>query len=161
MHHVVQQRVAAIGRRVRRLLLLYGLSWVVGALVGSAVVSMALDTLLRFNDHGVRLIGSVAVAGCGLWAVWRYLLPALRQPLDDVLVAQRIENHFAGMGDQLSTLDRILAADATLRGIYASLKCRRPALSRTATHDQVPTCPSRRSSSARQPVFALTGWSSA
>ncbi len=112
MHHVVQQRVAAIGRRVRRLLLLYGLSWVVGALVGSAVVWMALDTLLRFNDHGVRLIGSVAVAGCGLWAVWRYLLPALRQPLDDVLVAQRIENHFAGMGDQLSSSIEFLRQDA-------------------------------------------------
>jgi hypothetical protein len=112
MHHVVQQRVAAIGRRVRRLLVLYGLSWFVGILVGSAVVWMAIDTLLRFSDHGVRLIGSVAVAGCSLWAAWRYLLPALRQPLDDVVVAQRIECHFAGMGDQLSSSVEFLRQEA-------------------------------------------------
>ncbi len=103
MPHPLQTRVAAIGRQVRRLLVVYGLSRVVSVLVAAAVVWGAIDCLLRFDDHGVRLIGSLTVVGLGVWAAVRYLLPAVRLPLDDLAVAQRVERRFAGMGEQLSS----------------------------------------------------------
>jgi len=101
--HPLQRRVAALGRQVRRLLVVYGLSRVVSVLVVAAIVWGTIDFVIRFDDHGVRLIGSLAVAGLSVWAAARFLLPALRLPLDDLAVAQRVERRFAGLGDQLSS----------------------------------------------------------
>ena len=87
-----------------------------------AVLAIA-DFLLRIDDRGVRWICSLALLAVAVWAVLRYLLPALRQPLGDVVVAGRIERHFTGMGDHLSSTieflhereDDPLAGSAELR----------------------------------------------
>jgi hypothetical protein len=101
--HPLQRKVAAARRRIRRLLVLYGLGRVVAVVIAAIAVLALADYLLRFDDRGVRWICSLALLAASIWALLRYLLPALRQPLRDVVVAGRVERHFAGMGDHLSS----------------------------------------------------------
>jgi len=101
--HPLQHQVAAARRRIRRLLVLHGLGRVVSIVVAAIAVLAIADFVLRIDDRGVRWICSLTLLAASLWAVLRYLLPALRQPLRDVVVAGRIERHFTGMGDHLSS----------------------------------------------------------
>ena len=121
--HPLERQVAAARRRIRRLLVLHGLGRVVSVVVAMFAVLAIADFLLRTDDRGVRWICSLALLVATVWAALRYLLPALRQPLRDVVVAGRIERHFNGMGDHLSSTieflhqreDDPLAGSAELR----------------------------------------------
>jgi hypothetical protein len=130
MSHLLQRKVAAARRQVRLLLVGYGLSWVVSIVLAGLLILAGTDYLLRFEDRGVRLIWSLAALGLGLWVVARYLVPAFRQRLDDVVVAQRIESYFAGTSDQLSSAIEFLnqRADDPLSG---SATLRRAAVAQT------------------------------
>ena len=61
MAHPVQQQVQRVGRQARRLLLLYGLSGVIAVVLAAALLVGLVDYLLRYQDVGLRLIGSGAV----------------------------------------------------------------------------------------------------
>ena len=101
--HQLQHQIAAARRRIRRLLVLYGLGRLASVVIAAIAILAFADFLLRTDDRGVRWISSLALLAAALWAALRYLLPALRQPLRDVVVAGRIERHFTGMGDHLSS----------------------------------------------------------
>jgi hypothetical protein len=103
MAHPLEIKVALVRRRVRRLFVVYGASRVLAIVVPAVFVLGGIDYLLRFEDHGVRVIWSLTAAAIAAWAIVRYLLPALQQRLGPVAIAQRIEAHFAGLGDQLSS----------------------------------------------------------
>jgi hypothetical protein len=110
--HPLQIKLAAARRRVRRLLFIYGTSRALAVVLPVLVVLGGIDYLLRFEDHGVRMIWSLAAAALLVWAIARYLAPAVRQRLSDLVVAQRIETHFAGLGEQLSSAIEFLGEDA-------------------------------------------------
>jgi hypothetical protein len=103
MAHPLEIKIASARRRIRRLLVVYGASRVLTVVLPVLFVLGGVDYLLRFEDRGVRVIWSLLAAGIAVWAVGRYLLPALRQRLGHVALAQRIESHFVGLGDQLSS----------------------------------------------------------
>lgn len=121
--HQLERQVAAARRRIRALLVLHGLGRAVSVIVAAVAVLAFADYLLRFDDRGVRWICSLGLLAVCVAAVVRYLLPALRQPLRDVVVAGRIERHFAGLGEHLSSTieflrqreDDPLAGSAELR----------------------------------------------
>ncbi len=110
--HPLELKLAAVRRRVRRLLVVYGASRALIVILPVLLVFAGIDALLRFEDHGIRVIWSLAAAGIVVWAMARYLLPALRQRLSDLIVAQRIESHFAGASEQLSNAVEFLGEDA-------------------------------------------------
>jgi hypothetical protein len=110
--HPLEIKLAAVRRRVRRLLIVYGASRALIVVLPVLLVFAGIDALLRFGDHGIRVIWSLAGAGIVAWAMARFLLPALRQHLSDLIVAQRIESHFPGTEEQLSNAVEFLGEEA-------------------------------------------------
>ncbi|HEV2969910.1 MAG TPA: hypothetical protein VGY55_07965 [Pirellulales bacterium] len=123
MPHLLQIKLAATRRRVRRLLLVYGLSRMATVVLPALLLLGGIDFWLRFEDRGVRAIWSLAAFGIAVWGFVRFMLPALQRRLDEVAVAQRIESNLSGYGDQLSSAieflgersDDPLAGSAVLR----------------------------------------------
>ena len=126
-----EQQVDAARRRIRQLLLLYGVGRVVACSLGTAVVLALADFLIRSDDPGVRWICFLVFVSITAWAIWRYLLPALQQPFADVLVAGRIERRFPRLGDHLSSTIEFLheSEDDPLAG---SAELRRAAVAQAA-----------------------------
>ncbi|HKD36476.1 MAG TPA: hypothetical protein VKB78_06735, partial [Pirellulales bacterium] len=130
MAHPLEVRIATTRRRLRRLLIAYGACRAVAIVLPVLFVLGGVDYLLRFEDRGVRIIWSLAAAGVTVWAVIRYLLPALRERIGAVALAQRIESQFAGYGDQLSSAIEFLGEQ--LNDPYAgSAMLRRAAVAQT------------------------------
>lgn len=103
MTHALQQRVHAVGRRARRLVLMHAAAWVTALVVTALLVAGTADYLLRYDDHGVRLIVTLLVLAAAGWSVWRFLLPAWRYRPSDVDTARRIERRFPQLRDRLSS----------------------------------------------------------
>ncbi len=130
MAHPLETRIAAARRRVRRLVIAYGACRALAIILPALFVLGGLDYLLRFEDRGVRIIWSLLAAGVTVWAIVRYLLPALRERIGSVALAQRIESQFAGSGDQLSSAIEFLGEQ--LNDPYAgSAMLRRAAVAQT------------------------------
>ena len=47
--HVIEQQIAAVGSRVRRLMLLHAIGWIVAIVLTSIVVFVAADYLLPWR----------------------------------------------------------------------------------------------------------------
>ena len=103
MLHPVQQQVAALNRQARRLRTTYGVGWAFSAVLATAFLLGLLDYLFRFQDPGIRYLSSAVWLGV-LVAAWRrFLRPAWHYRPSDRQIAQRIEGHFPGLQDQLSS----------------------------------------------------------
>ncbi len=125
MPHELETRIALVRHRARLLLLLYALSWVVTAVVAATLALGLADYWIHFRDPGIRVLSLLAVLAVLVWTVFRYLRPVLARRLDDVTIAQRIERHFPGLQDRLSSSVEFLktpaadhhAGSAALRGL--------------------------------------------
>ena len=98
-------------RRVRRLLILRGISLVLLVLLATTAAAVSLDWLFRLNDAGLRrlllLVVLVATGHCA----WKQLLVPLRVRLDDVALSLQIERRFPELRDRLSSSVQFLAND--------------------------------------------------
>jgi len=103
MSHPLRHRLAILRTRIRRLVTVYAVSWIVGAVVAAVLVLGLADYLLRFQDRGIRLISSLAVLGVLAWTAYRYLVVGLTTPLSDVELARRVQNRFPKLGDGLAS----------------------------------------------------------
>lgn len=103
MSHPLQQKVHAVGRRARRLVLVYAAAWMVGVVAAAAMAAGLADYLIRYQDRGVRIIVSLMVLAAAAWSAWRFLWPALRYQPGDVDTARRIERRFPHLRDRLSS----------------------------------------------------------
>ena len=101
MSHQLEQRIGALRTHVRCLVVLYGLSWVVAAVLGAMIVLGLTDYLLHFQDRGVRVICSLLVLAALAWTCYRYLYLALRVRLRDVDLGLRLERRFPELKDRL------------------------------------------------------------
>ncbi len=123
MPHPLQQRMAVLRRRLRRLVLLYGLGWITAAVVGAIGVLGLADYLIRFQDPGIRILCSAAVLGALAWTGYRFLYLGLTVRLRDVDLARRLKRRFPQLGDRLVSAvefldqseDDPLAGSAALR----------------------------------------------
>jgi hypothetical protein len=123
MLHPLEERIAAIRRQVRRLVLVHAGAWLVGVTVAALLALGLLDFLLRLQDRGIRVILSLSVAGLICWVLYRFLLPAALAQFRDVDLALRLEKRFPQLSDRLSSTVQFLkqaeddeqAGSATLR----------------------------------------------
>lgn len=102
MPHPLQLRIAAIRRRVRLLLLLYG----AGCAAATAATGWALlalgDYLFRYEETGIRLLSSVAAAAVAAAACYRFFRPIVEARLSDVFIARQIERRFPELHERLA-----------------------------------------------------------
>ena len=103
MLHPLQQRIAALRSRVRRLVLLYALSWVVSGVLAAVVVLGLADYLFRFQDPGLRLMASLAALAVVGWTGYRFLYRGLAARLSDLDLARRLQRRFPHLGDSLAS----------------------------------------------------------
>jgi hypothetical protein len=103
MTHPLKQRIAALRTRVRRLVTVYAVSWIIGAVVAAILILGMADYLLRFQDRGIRLICSLAALGVLAWTAYRYLVVGLCTSLSDVELALRVQRRFPRLGDGLAS----------------------------------------------------------
>ena len=75
MSHPLKKRINQLRSRVQLLLVLYGLSWVLGV-SSRLVLSRWLPG--QFQDPGLRLICSLVVVSVFAWTSYRYLCVPLR-----------------------------------------------------------------------------------
>ncbi len=123
MSHPIEQRIALLRRRVRRLVLLYGFSATVAAVLAAVVLLGLGDYWIRFQDRGIRILGWLAVAAAFTWTCRRFLVLPLRARLGNVDLAVRVERHFPALDDRLVSAveflrqseDDPLAGSAALR----------------------------------------------
>lgn len=108
MPHPLEQKIAKVRRRLRRLTLLYGISWVVGAALLAMLLFGTLDYLIHIEDRGVRAILTLVLLGVVGWTTYRHLLLALVSGLSDVQLALRIERRFPGLNDRLASAVQFL-----------------------------------------------------
>ncbi|MBW3597595.1 MAG: hypothetical protein KY475_10005 [Planctomycetes bacterium] len=103
MPHPLEQKVRAIGRRARRLVLLHAGAWTVVVVAAAILVAGLADYLVRYQDRGVRIIVSLLVLAAAVWSVRKFLAPAARYRPSEVDVARRIERRFPQLRDRLSS----------------------------------------------------------
>lgn len=103
MAHPLEQKVAQVRQQARRLLTLYALGWTICLALSAILLLGIADYWIRFQDPGIRLLGTLAIVGVLAWACYRYWLLGWARPLDDVQVAQRIERRFPALSDRLTS----------------------------------------------------------
>lgn len=136
MSHPLQQRITSLRRRLRRLVVLYALAWIVAAVVATMVVLGGTDYVFRFQDRGIRLIFSAVVLGVLGWTCWRFLLRGLSARLRDVELAMRLQRRFPALGDSLASAVEFLQQpeDDPTAG---SVSLRRAVIAQTAAETEV------------------------
>lgn len=87
-------QLSIIRHKVRVALWVRGGSCVLAALLLLLFVVCTGDWLFHFDDPGVRLILGLATLVAVGWIAWRYLVNPLLQPLDNVHLANRVEDRF-------------------------------------------------------------------
>ncbi len=100
--HPLRHKIAQLRSRLRQLLLLYGVSATVAAVVGATVVLGTADYLLRLRDPGVRVLSSIALLAAFGWTAYRYLYRPLAERLADTEIALRLKRRFPELGEQLA-----------------------------------------------------------
>ena len=110
MTHPLEQKIAALRRRVRRMAAVYGLSVVAAALLGTMAALGLIDYLLRFQDRGLRIIASLVMLGAFGWTFYRYVFTALLVRLGDADLALRVQRRFPDLDDRLLSAVEFLHA---------------------------------------------------
>ena len=107
MRGPVESRIGALRGRVRRLLALHGVSYLVAGTVAAVVVACAADWLIHLAAE-VRLALLVGVVGlAGYLLVRRVLLPLIVR-FRDLDIALRIEERWPGLNDRLASTVQFL-----------------------------------------------------
>lgn len=123
MPHLLEQKIAAVRRRVRRLLVIDAAAKLLTIGLAAALVLGTADYLLHFSDRGLRWLSSLAfIAACG-FAGYRFVWPALQARLSDIGLALELEQRLPILRDRLASAlrflrqpeDDVLAGSALLR----------------------------------------------
>ncbi len=113
--------MAAVRRRVRRLLVLDAVGRLLAVLSGTALVLCLADYLFRYEERGLRFMSSAVLVAAIGWSFYRFLWPALRVELGDVELALRLESRLPILRDRLASAVRFLrqSEDDALAGSTA------------------------------------------
>lgn len=115
--------MAAVRRRVRRLLVVEGVGRLVTATLAAGVGLGTADYLVRFDDRGIRWMSSLALAVVAGWMFYRLVWPALEARLNDAELAWQLERRLPILADRLASAlrflrqpeDDVLAGSAAMR----------------------------------------------
>jgi hypothetical protein len=103
MSEPLDQRLSRLRRRIRQVVWLYGLSWLIAVVFGAAMFVGMTDWAIHLDDSGVRLILGLTILTTAGWIGWRRLIAPLRHQPSDVDLALRIEQRFPGFNDSLAS----------------------------------------------------------
>src|SRR4051794_34970543 len=103
----LEARIATLRNRVRRLLAVRGLSWVVGLLVPIVILLGLADWAVHL-DAVVRVAALAALAGFAGYLSWRYVIKPLIVRFNDLDIALRIEERWPGLNDRLASTVQFL-----------------------------------------------------
>ncbi len=114
--HPLEKKLAQVRRRMRLTRFARGACRTVSVAIPAVLALGMIDYFCRFEDLGMRLIGSLAAIAAIVWGTIRFLLPALHSPLNRVSLARRIDEHFApgatsGATDHIASAIEFLAED--------------------------------------------------
>lgn len=101
--HPVQSKVRAVGRRVRRLTLVFAVGRATLLVLAVAVSLALLDFLVRPEDPGIRYLSSICFAAVAAWTLYRIVAPSLRYRPNELTIAQHIEAHSPHLRELLSS----------------------------------------------------------
>ncbi len=111
MPHPLEDKLADLRRRVRRLAIIRGLSAILSSALAAAIFLGLMDYILRFQDRGVRMIVSLGFLGAVGWAFYRFFyLPAVVHLRNDYL-AVKLQRRFPGLDDRLLSAVEFIAQD--------------------------------------------------
>ncbi|HIQ20806.1 MAG TPA: hypothetical protein EYH34_06185, partial [Planctomycetes bacterium] len=103
MPHPLEQKLVLIRARVRRLVAVYGLSWLVAVTLATVLMLGLADYVFRFEDRGLRVLAWLAMLSAFGWTAYRHLYVPLAVRLGDVEIARRIERRFPQFHDGLAS----------------------------------------------------------
>ncbi len=97
----VEHRLSGLAARLRRLVLIEGVAW----LVGFVLVALAVQFLLDYSTNGLRksirlALMMVVVMGTG-WVTWRRVVSLVRLRAGTIEAAHLVERHFPQLGSAL------------------------------------------------------------
>jgi hypothetical protein len=98
----IELRLGQFRRRLRQILTLYGVSWLLVVTAGITLASAILDWLFDLST-GVRAILLLSLVGAGIWTTYHLLALPLLFRLRDVDLALRVESQFPGLNDELAS----------------------------------------------------------
>src|SRR3984957_5055207 len=103
----LRQRLAALRWRLRFITVVFGISWLLSAVLGAAIVACFLDWSLHLPAlvRAVLLVGSLTGAGI---VAFRYLIQPLSTRVDDLTLALRVEDHYPTLNDALASTVQFL-----------------------------------------------------
>ena len=123
MSHPLIVRLNQLRRRVRWLALSHGACWVVIVAVATLLVWGGMDWLIRLEDRGLRIIGTLVAIGLVGWSLYRFLWPALSARLSDLELALRVERRYPHLEDRLASSVQFLGqAEADRRAGSAQMR---------------------------------------
>lgn len=108
---ILRRRLAGLRRRMRSVVTLRGLGWLLAIVLGAFLAAGALDWRFHLPSvvRAVVLIGTLGGAG---YVAYRHLFLPLRIPADDLSLALRVEERYATLNDSLaSTVEFLEQAD--------------------------------------------------
>ncbi len=152
----LELRIATLRAQVRRLLVLYGLSWVVGLALPVIIVLGLADWAIHL-DSAVRLAALIGLIGLGAWLIVRYVITPLIVRFGDLDIALRIEERWPELNDRLTSTVQFLQITETAERV-GSAALREATIRQTveATH-----AIDFREVIERRPVFRALGLASA
>lgn len=98
----IEARLGEFRRKLRQVLGIHGLSWLIVVTVGITTVFALLDWLIDLST-GVRTILLLALATATLWTTFRYLIAPLLVRFRNVDLALQVESQFPTLNDQLAS----------------------------------------------------------
>ena len=103
----LESRIASLRNRVRRLLLVHGLSWFVAGLLPLVIAACLADWAFHL-DPLVRLVllGLIVASAC--WLGWTRVVRPLIVRFEDLDIAMRIEERWPGLNDRLASTVQFL-----------------------------------------------------
>lgn len=111
MPHPIEDKIAAVGRRVWWVWMLAGLGWLLAVLVALALALVGADYLIRYDDLGLRVMSSLVWLLVAGWALYRFLWTPLVARVSPLETAQRVQRRFPALGDRLASSVEFLTQD--------------------------------------------------
>jgi len=103
MSHPLEEKLAALRSRIRRLVTVRGFSAAAAAAIAVVAVLGLLDYFIRFEDRGLRVLSWLAAVVTVGWVVYRCLYVPLVVRLRDVELARRVQREFPDLDDRLAS----------------------------------------------------------
>jgi hypothetical protein len=108
--HQIEQHIADLRRKVRRLVWIHGAGMVVAASLAAMLVLGLADYLIHIQDRGIRVIFWLAALVVLGYSGWWCLVRPLTARLGDVELAGRLQRRFASLDDRLLSAVQFLRA---------------------------------------------------